>query len=167
MTAPRISGCMAACNILQWSHPVHSHDCPATQAGRSGCSCLRVPLHLTEPISRQAVQIFLQNVVLPTPNRGSISKGHFATLPALVDESPATDALPAALEAIALASCSTRFAMHELRFKALQRYTFSARHLVALDLASTSRPLNIIACMLLLGLFEVVYLLFSTFSHNV
>jgi len=109
---------------------------------------------VAEPMLNQALNVFLSDTVIPVPY-GSTSKGHFTNLVALVQSSSRSEALPFALEAIALASLANRFSNSELQLEATRRYTISIHWLRKTNLNSSSDVISVIACILLLSLYEV------------
>jgi hypothetical protein len=107
-----------------------------------------------ESVIHQAVHVFLSDTVINVPG-GSNSKGHFANLVALVQSSPPSEALPFALEAVALASLGNRICNSEIKLEAMRQYTISIHRLRKANLNSKSDMFSVIACILLLGLYEV------------
>jgi hypothetical protein len=109
---------------------------------------------VAEPLLYQAVNVFLSDAVIIAPD-SSMSKGHFANLVALVQSSSNIGPLPFALEAVALASLASRTCNSDVQLEATRRYTISINRLRMTNLNSNSDPLCIIACIMLLGLYEV------------
>jgi hypothetical protein len=108
---------------------------------------------VTEPVTHQALNVFLSDTIMPAAD-GSASKGHFTNLIALVQSSSDSDALPLALQAVALASLASRVWSSELQLEAARRYTNSI-HQLRKDLSSTPDGLRVLGCILLLSLYEV------------
>jgi hypothetical protein len=100
-----------------------------------------------------ALQIFLSDTVMPTPG-STTSKGHFANLISSV-QSSTSGALPLALESVALASLANRLGNPAIQVEATRRYTTSIQRLRKVDLRVNSDVLNLISCIVLLGLYEV------------
>jgi hypothetical protein len=109
---------------------------------------------VAEPLLYQAVHVFLSDAVITAPS-GSTSKGHFANLVALIQSSSKSEALPFALEAVALASLASRICNSEVQLEATRRYTISINRLRQTNLSVNSDVLSVIACILLLSLYEV------------
>jgi hypothetical protein len=114
----------------------------------------KISRSVAESVTHQAVHMFLSDTVITAPS-GSNSKGHFVNLVDLVQSSPKPDALPFALEAVALASLGNRTCNSEVQLKAMRQYTISIHQLRKTNLSSNSDVLSVIACITLLGLYEV------------
>jgi hypothetical protein len=140
----------------------HSGKCYTRNSPKTP-QCIITPRHAREfyslqrPIGvslvHQALQIFLSDTVILTPGV-TTSKGHFANLITLV-KSSVSKALPLALESVALASLANRLGNPNLQIEATRRYTASIQQLRKVDLNLSSNVLNLIACIVFLGLFEV------------
>lgn len=136
--------------------------CPCTHTqqdmaqGCPRCATERLPLHISECVMHRAIQMFLGEMVIPTPNAGAISHGHFSSI-FVFYETSGMHALHTALEAVALALYSIRINLPQLRSQAMHRYTRSIQGLASTDLSSKSMSLKAIACMALLGLYEVAH----------
>jgi hypothetical protein len=109
---------------------------------------------VAEPLLHQAVHVFLSDTVITAPH-GSTSKGHFMNLGSLIQSSSKLEALPFALEAVALASLASRIWSPDVQLEAMRRYTISVQRLRKSILNSNSDVLSVIACILLLSLYEV------------
>ncbi len=111
-----------------------------------------IPPLISTPVLHQAVHIFLNDMVVHTPSSGAVSKGHLTGLVALVLSASSNEALPTALEAVALASRAARFKVPELRVEGMRLYARVVWKLVEGDLGEGR---EVVACMVLLGLYEV------------
>lgn len=123
-------------------------------ARRSMTEAHRLQRGIAESVSSQALHIFLYNTVIHFPT-SSASKGHFTSLVTLGQSSSRLKALPFALEAVALASLAQRFSHSEAKLLAMRRYHVAIRLLRDADIHSESNVLSVIACILLLGNYEV------------
>lgn len=116
-----------------------------------------VPQCITEPVELRAQHIFLQDTIVMTPYSTGVSHGHYAKLASLLKSSLSSDALCAAVNAVALASLATRFGIPEIQPLAAAQYTSSIRHVRAQLTASASDHSKecLLASMSLLSLYEV------------
>lgn len=110
---------------------------------------------LVEPTSDQVINVFLCNTVMQAKTGSSTSSGHFSGLMALVKSTPLSEALPYSLEAAALASLATRLCNHQLRLRAMRRYTTAVRLLRKTDFDLSTNIPSMIASILLLSIYEV------------
>lgn len=125
-----------------------------TNARRSMSETCRLQRPIAESVSSQALHIFLYNTVIHFPS-GSTSQGHFTSLVALTQSPSRLEALPFALDAVALASLAHRFSHPDAKTLAMSRYQASIRSLRDTDISSESNLLGVIACIQLLGMYEV------------
>lgn len=130
----------------------------STTTRRSRSETYRLQRPVAESVSSQALHIFLYNTVIHSPS-GSASKGHFTNLVTLMQSSSRLDALPFALDAVALASLARRFSYPDAKVLAMNRYQHSIRLLRDTDITSASNMLSVIACIQLLGIYEVCTIL--------
>ena len=114
-----------------------------------------LPRPIAVPVIYQAVEIFLADTVVPVPIEHCTSQGHFSRLAKLVKTSSSSDALPSALEAVALASFANRFRSSEVRTAAVRRYVACISQLRNGNLRSENGAMSILACILLLSMYEV------------
>jgi hypothetical protein len=125
------------------------------QARKDASSTPQLQQWITVPVLQRALSTFFSDTVVLTPGSGAISQGHFASLVPLVEASPRSAPLPAALDAVALVSFATQFGVPELRPVAMERYCLSISRLRMHNVASTSSAAQLNACISLLGMFEV------------
>lgn len=109
---------------------------------------------IVEPILHQAVNVFLSDTVVSCGDVPT-SKGHFATLLPLIQSSSSLDALPRALEAVALASFANRACHAAIQHEAARRYSQSVHRLRQTFLDPKTNVRSTIACIVLLSLYEV------------
>ena len=109
---------------------------------------------ITEPVLSQALNLFLSDTVIYAPC-GSMSKGHFVNLTDLVQSSSKLEALPLALESVALASFANRFGISGIRLEATRRYAIAVHQLRNTNLGSESNASSLMACIQLLSIYEV------------
>lgn len=134
--------------------PRRDGDIPETDLGaQQALSC--VPQALSEPLYLQARHIFLQDIVILTPDSRAISGGHFAKLALMLSSSRNADYLEAAVNAVALASLATRFGVADARSLATAQYITSIQRIRAQAVASKHNTASLVAAISLLSLYEV------------
>jgi hypothetical protein len=131
-----------------------SHSLITRQYASAQQRASKIDRFVVEPILHQAVHAFLSDAIITAPG-GSTSRGHFANLVGLIQSSSKSEALPFALEAVALASLASRICNSEVQLEAMRRYTISIHWLRKTNLNSNTNILSVIACILLLSIYEV------------
>lgn len=91
-------------------------------------SHVSIPRGVAQSMSMQARHVFLHNAVVFTPDSSIMSRGYFANLADLL-RIPSSDALRAAMDAVALSLLATRFEIPEARPLTVKQYALSICHL--------------------------------------
>lgn len=113
-----------------------------------------IPRPIIEPVLHKALQVFLSDTVLPVAST-AVTRGHFATLPQLVESSSSTDPLRCALQAVALASLARRLRAVNIAEEALSMYTLCLQRVSSINLNDQSDTQKVIACIILMSVYEV------------
>lgn len=141
---------------------IQSHRlCSCPRAADQGCMIqkrvfrkCKMQRNITEPLLSQALHLFLSDTVLHLSGC-SFSRGHFVELPTLVQLSSRSEALPPALEAVALASLAVRFHNSKAQSLAVRRYSTAVHRLRMTFATPELKVSNVVACILLLSIYEV------------
>lgn len=123
--------------------------CPNIQNKATG-----IQRQVITPLREQALDLFLSSTILHC-DRYALSSGHFVGLPFLLESCTESDGLLPALEAVALASYAHRFDDFGLRTQGVHQYNVAIRRLRKTDFSDRSKTRSVIACILLLGIYEV------------
>lgn len=122
-----------------------------------------LPRPVFEPIQLQARRVFLQDIIVPTPNSSPISRGHFANLASTLKTSSEIGYLQTAVNAVALTVLATRFNVSEARPLAMSQYVRSIVLIrTHMEKSSTHGTEHLVAAMSLLSLYEVRTLIWAS-----
>lgn len=147
------SGCRSVCRATPPNVVVNAPTYHLDISRRNITQCC---LHrsVSEPLVRQAIQIFLSDTVMPAMGVQEFS-GHFSSMASLVEASSRDEVLPSALQAAALASLGSRFGDNNLRTEAMRHYVLAVIRLRNTDLNAVMNVMSLVASILLMGMYEV------------